>query len=276
MKVTNIILIFCFFSILSCATINSSGYKITNKSYNTNGKKNKYYKETYCNGQRAVSWYEVDGFNNLGYVYLYLETGKYVVQINNEIYGINIDKIMPIDVAQKEALRIAQKAGFNSYSEFQKYTERQKLAEIERKKREEEQKRRETKRLRDEIDDKFGVVAIGSLLHVKNGQVKVGEVIRLGDTFSSNMNSWLRSNKGGYLFGDFNEFEIRGLDMRRVNVREINTDLSGMFSQGGRIDFGGRRGYIVKYLGTEEVITQAGLRKVIWVLECVGGNIYAE
>lgn len=271
MKATNIILFLCLFSILSCATINSSGYKITNKSYN-----NKYYKETYCNGQRAVSWYQIDGFNYLGYVYLHLETDKYVVQINNDVYRVNIDKIMPNDVAQKEALRIAQKAGFNSYSEFQKYTERQKLAEIEKKKREEEQKRREVKRLRDEIDDKFGVVAIGSLLHVKNGQIKVGEVIRLGDTFSSDMNSWLRSNKGGYLFGDFNEFEIRGLDMRRVNVKEIDRDMSGMFSQGGRIDFGGRRGYIVKYLGTEEVITQAGLRKVIWVLECVGGNIYAE
>jgi len=271
MKTTYIILILCLFSILSCATINSSGYKITNKSYD-----NKYYKETYCNGQRAVSWYEIDGFNYLGYVYLYLETDEYVVQINKDVYRINIDKIMPIDVAQKEALRIAQNAGFNTYSEFQKYTESQKLAEKEKKKREEEQKRLETKRLRDEIDDKFGVIAICSLLHVKNGEVKIGEVIRLGDTFSSNMNSWSRTRTGSYLFGDFNEFEIRGLDMRRVNVKEINLDLSGMFIEGGTIDFGGRRGYIVKYLGTEDVITQAGLRKVIWVLECVGGNIYAE
>jgi hypothetical protein len=275
-----IILTFCLISILSCATIkNSSGYIITNKTYNnSDGKKNKYYKQTYCNDQKAVAWYEIDGFKHLGYIFFYLENGKYgryVVEIKNKFYAIDVNKIMPLEVGQAEVLKIAQIAGFNSYSEYQKNFEEQRLLAQEEKKRQNEEKRLELIRLRKEIDNKFGVIVVGSLLHIKNGEVKIGEIIRLGDTFS-NMNSWSKSKNGGYIFEDYNEFEIRGLDMKQVKVNEIGQDLSGHFMQGGRITAGGRRGYIVKYLGTEDVITQAGLRKVIWVCECIGGNIYAE
>ena len=254
-------------------------------------KKNKYYKQTYCNNQKAVSLYELDGIYYLGLVFLDLETGKYVVNINNDTYRIDINKIMPFDVAQAKTLKIAKDAGFNSYSEYQKFVEQQNISEREKKrqqeieqrikqaeenKRKEDERKSEIVRLRSEIDKKFGVIAIGSLLHVKNGEVKIGEIIRLGDTFSYYMDSWKRLKTGSYIFGDFDEFEIRGLDMRQVNVKVITPERSGFFAQGGLIDFGGRRGYIVKYLGTEDIITQGGIRRVIWVLECIGGNIYAE
>jgi hypothetical protein len=262
---------------LSCATIkNSSGYVITNKLFEgSDGKINTVYKQTYCNDQKAVSWYKIDGFNYLGWVFFHIKNEKYVTQINNRVYDIKIDNIMPFEVGQAEALKIAQNAGFNSYSEYQKYFEEQKIIAQEEKKRQEEERRLEIIRLRGEIDNKFGVVAIGSLLHIKNGEVKIGEIIRLGDTFSHNMN-WQRTRSGSYIFGDFQEFEIRGLDMRQVKVNEIRPDRSGHFMQGGNITAGGWRGYIVKYIGTEDVITQAGLRKVIWVVECIDGNIYAE
>ena len=300
MKISRIILIFCLISVLSCATRkNNSGYVITNKSFETpDGKKNAVYKQTYCNDQKAVAWYKVNGFNYLGFVYLNLKNKKYVLQINNKNYVIDIDKIMPHDIGQSEALKIAQNAGFSSYSEFRdNFEKQQKLAQEERKRqenlareekrrqenlvreekrRQEEERRLELIRLREEIDKKFGVVAIGSLLHAKNGELKIGDIIRLGDTFSYYMNSWSRSSTGSYLFGDFNEFEICGLDMRQVKVKEILPDISSLYYQGGSFSIGGRRGYIVKYLGTKDVITQAGLRKVIWVFECIGGNIYAE
>jgi hypothetical protein len=272
MKISNFIIIFCLISVISCATVkNNAGYVITNKSID-----NKVYKQTYCNEQKAVAWQEIDGFNHLGWVFFHVEQKRYVVQINDKVYPINMDKIKPLDVAQREGLRIAIEAGFTSYTEYGENFQRQRVLAEEERKRQEEERRLENNRLRNEIDKNFGVVAVGSLLHVKNGEVKIGEIIRLGDTFSYNTNSWARLNSGAYVFGDFQEFEIRGLDMRNVNVKVINPDRSGHFMQGGNITAGGRRGYIVKYLGTEDVITVAGLRKVVWVLECIGGNIYAE
>ena len=292
MKTSSIILSFCLFSMLSCATIkNSSGYLITNKSYEgSDGKINTVYKQTYCNNQKAVAWYKVNGFDYLNWVYFHIKNEKYIVEINNRQYNIDIDKIMPLDIGQSEALKIAQNAGFNTYAEFRSnFEEQQKMAQKERKRqedlarverrRQEEENRLALIRQREEIDNKFGVVAIGSLLHVKNGEVQPGEIIRLGDTFSYNFNNWKRLSSGAFVFGDFDEFEIRGLDMRQVNVKEVQSgNLRDTSFSSGRLTSNptGRRGYIVKYLGIEDVITQAGLRKVIWVLECIGGNIYAE
>ena len=272
MKILNIILMFCLVSILSCATVkNSSGYIITNNRYNM------YYKQTFCNDQKGVSWYEIDGFEYLGFVFFHIKDKEYVVKIKYTYYKIDINKIIPLEVGQSDALKIAQNAGFHFYEEYQKYFEEQKLlAQKEKERQQEEAKKAELTRLRNEIDKKFGVFAVGSLLNFKNGEVKIGQIIRLGDTFSYNMAIWRRANTGGYIFGDFDEFEIRGLDMKQVNVNVNRPDLSGRFVDGGNMNYGGRRGYIVKYLGTEDVITIGGLRKVRWVCECIGGNIYAE
>lgn len=280
MKKLSIILIFCLISIISCATVkNSSGYLITNKPLiGLDGKKVKGFKQTYCNDEKAVAWYTVDGFKNLYSVIVSVrgDYEYYGVIINDKFVNIKIDDIMPYEVGNAEALKIAQKAGFNSYLEYEKNFREQQALALEEKKRQEEERRLEIIRLRREIDNKFGVFAVGSLLHIKNGEVKVGQIIRLGDTFSYNVNDWKRLSSGAFVFGDYDEFEIRGLDMRQVSVNEIKPDRSGYFVDGGRISAGGKRGYIVKYLGTEDVITQAGLRKVIWVCECIGGNIYAE
>lgn len=270
-----------------CATTtkrNDSGYKIQTKrlDYNTNesgGKSNVNIggwvaHEILCNDEKAFSIFELNGQSYLCNVNY--DGKKFFVIIDRKRHSININDIIPESIARnKFDVIVKEKTGFNSLAELNQHRENQNRLAQEERRRQEEEKRQELIRLRNEVDNNFNVVAVGSLLHVKNGEVKIGEIIRLGDTFSHNMN-WQRTSRGSYIFGDFQEFEIRGLDMRQVKVKEIKPDRSGYFMQGGGISAGGWRGYIVKYIGTEDVITQAGLRKVIWVLECIGGNIHAE
>ena len=275
MKTRNFVLIAFIVSIISCKTtttvINSSGYIIT---YDPSG--DGYAKQVFCNGQPAYAFYNADGFYHLFQVRYSPQDKKYVALMTNYEYEFKIDQILPLDVAEAQALIIAQNAGFNSYVEYaQNHYIQTNLADEERR-RQEIERIAEINRLREEIDNSFGVIAIGSLLHAKSGELEIGDIIRLGDTFSYNTNNWARSNRGGFLFGDFQEFEIIGLDMREVNVNVTEPSRTGYFVQGGNITTGGRKGYIVKYLGTEDIITQAGLRRVLWVFECIGGNIYAQ
>jgi hypothetical protein len=286
MKLRNIILLSCLISILSCATTikNSSGYIIT---FDSNSEY--FFRQVFCNDQIAFAWYNIDGFNYLWQVRFDSVKKVYVVRTEGYHYDnigyreIGINQIIPLDVAEAEALTMAQNAGFNSYSEYAQHHEIEKLlAEEERKRQEierwqqEQERILEKNRLREEIDNNFGVIAVASMLHAKSGELEIGDIIRLGDTFSYNTNNWIMSNRGGFLFGDYQEFEIIGLDIRQVNVKVIEPNRTGYFVEGGNISAGGRRGYIVRYLGIEDVITQAGLRKVIWVFECIGGNIHAE
>ena len=270
MKMRNVFLFFSIISILSCATTitNSSGYIIT---YDLSGEI--WGKPVFCNDQPAYTLYNIDGFYHLFAVRYNPERKIYVALLPNYQYELNIDQILPQDIAEAEALIIAQNAGFDSYYEYARDHHMQsELARQERLRQEGEQIA-EINRIREEIDNNFGVIAIGSLLHAKSGELKIGDIIRLEDTFSYNTNNWARSNRGGFIFGEFQEFEIIGLDMSQVNVNIMEPNRSGYFVQGGNISAGGRRGYIVKYLGTEDIITQAGLRRVIWVFECIGGNI---
>jgi hypothetical protein len=296
------------FLMVSCATTksselsyattkNSSGYIITNKSYD-----NDYYEQTYCNDQEAVAFYEIDGFNYLSWVFFHLDYKLYVVEIENKRYEISIDRIKPLEVGRSEALLIAQNAGFNSYSEYRNYTEEQKKLAKEQKKQQEEQKKQQEKerklekvRLRNEIDNNLGVVAIVSIYDAKSNKLNIGNIYRLNDTFFANYifrepeknNGAIiptrysqKLKSGGYDFGEFNEFHIIGKDMLNLNLTKLddalrlNTFMN--YNVPVRGGFGGYRGYIVKYLGTDQVITQAGLIKVIWVFECIGGNNYID
>ena len=275
MKIRNFVIIIFIISIISCATtatvINSYGYIIT---YDPSG--DGYYKQVFCNDQPAYAFYNTNEFYHLFQVRYSPVDKIYVALMINYEYKFTIDQILPLDVAEAQALMIAQNAGFNSYVEYaQNHYLQTEIAERERRQQEIE-RIAEANRLRSEIDNSFGVIAIGSLLHAKSGGLEIGDIIRLGDTFSYNTNNWARSNRGGFLFGEFLEFEIIGLDMREVNVNVTEPSRTGYFVQGGNITAGGRKGYIVKYLGTEDIITQAGLRRVLWVFECIGGNIYAQ
>jgi len=146
MKKLNIILIICLISIMSCTTVkNSSSYIITNKSYRgiLDGMRHEYFKKTYCNGQIAVSWGVIDGVNNFGPVYFKLESKKYVFVVDRKYYETDINKIIPINLAQEDALKMAREAGFNSFSEFQKFTQQQRILEAEERKQQAEEKKRQ-------------------------------------------------------------------------------------------------------------------------------------
>ena len=69
--------------------------------------RDEYFKKTYCNGQIAVSWGKLDEVLYYGPVYFSLERNKYVVVIDRKYYETDINDIIPIDVAQEDALKLA-------------------------------------------------------------------------------------------------------------------------------------------------------------------------
>ena len=288
------IFVFVIFSIflIGCSTIrNSSGYKIKIKrsDYYTNGNGTMYMNgfgvayDVFCDNKNA---YSIFNLNDISYLRKVGYDGKhFYVIINERKYNIDVNKIKPENIAKRDYdLLVKQSTGFNTYEEYIRY--------IEQKKIEDQRIKNEEKRLSDEVDAKYGVVSVVSLYDAKVNKLRVGYIYRLKDIFFAGMSTspetssssyymfseHLRLRTGAYIFGEFSEYEIRGLNMENVDVKKLpsNWRMSLYANIIGPITFGGNTGYIVKYLGTEQVITQAGLIKIIWVFECIGGNKYVQ
>ena len=228
-----------------------------------------------CNKQTA---YAIHYVNDVVYLCrVEYDGNKFFVIINRRIYNITIDQIMPDFVAYKEMSRILSDKGFNSSADYYAYLDEQKeLAErqkiLERLQRERE-RAIEEKRLSEEIDKRYGVVSVVGIEAARSNNLVIGNVYRLNTLFFAN--NRYRGNGDTLYFGEFDEYEILGLRaMLNANAKEVirRTNHSFYYTQ----SYDGRKGYIVKYLGPKEVITVAGLVKIVWAFEYIGVNRYAE
>jgi len=132
LKTLNYFLILICILSLSCATVNKAGYKITTE------RKDNYY-TVYCNDKLAYTIYSV---NNSSYIRKVEYNGKkYFVSINRKIYEININDILPEDIAVSEFNKIVfEKTGFKTLAEYNLHLENQKRLEEEKKRQEEKNK----------------------------------------------------------------------------------------------------------------------------------------
>jgi len=147
MKTMNFIFFLFFILLVSCATEknttvkNGSGYKILNKPlYDPNGERNTKYDETYCNDQKAWSFFEIDGIKYVNRVY-YINNKNYVVSINGYYHIITIDQILPEDIALLRRQEILDSAGFTSYEEYIQHYENIRRSVVDEKEREKENRR---------------------------------------------------------------------------------------------------------------------------------------
>jgi len=299
------ILFILSFVFYNCVTTNSAGYKIKaerpddlkfvapdGSTFRTNvgGFSGWPYYEVYCNKEAAFVITELNGLHYLSKVQY--DGKKYYIFIDKKRHEIDVDKIIPESVAITEFDKIVkEKTGFNTLAEFNRHRENErKEAEEKRKNEEMEEKRR----LRTEIDQRFGVTAIVSMYDAKSGKLNIGSIYRLNDTFFSTFpfresknggaanfsrRDTIKGNSGQYIFGEFQEFEVKGIDMQRIDLKDVKKTYNIVDITGypiGSDTYTCKVGYIVKYLGTEQILTKAGLQKVIWVFECISGNNYAE
>ena len=288
--------IFLSFSLLICCkTINSSGYKIVTESlgYSTSVAPLRGFTAVRANaeGTGIYTAHSVLCDNEVGYSLYQLNDTIYLckveyngstffVIINEMAHKISIDDILPESVARKRFDQIiSETTEFNSLAELNMCIEQQKRIEdnrrIQEQRRLEQERIAEEKRLFEEIDQRYGVTSAVWISTAKTNDLIIGNVYRLNNLFFSNRE--YRSNGNILLFGEFDEYEILGFqNMINADAKEIIHRQSMPYPLRAREQYLGRKGYIVRYLGPKEVITRAGLVRIIWEFEYIGVNKYVE
>jgi len=263
---------------ISCSTggfkIRSlSGYEI--KTINLGGRTDK----VYCNKEEAFTIFSLNGINYRAQVWYNPSTGNFFVSINNKYYNVKTDNILPDSISKIEYDKVVkQTTGFDTYAEYDWHRKQQQELE-------EEARKAEHKRLSDEIDKKYGVVGVirefgGSEIRtnddgtktgvilpgIQNSSFRIGAVYRLYDPLRIDLLRKLDANTYVRQFHDGYEYIIRGNGIFSADVRDVYVNLH----------YYGKKSYLLRYLGMEQVITRAMLVKVVHVFEYVAGNKYAE
>ena len=174
MKTLNYFLVIVCIFTLSCATVNNAGNKITTErtdkylyksidgsTFRTNvyagydpatSRASWPYYKVYCNNQLAYVIYKM---NNLSY----LRTVEYInkkfyVLIEGKLYLLNINDILPEDIAIPEFDKIVfEKTGFKTLKEYNQHLEQQKQLDQQAKIREEQERNRENTRRIENINE---------------------------------------------------------------------------------------------------------------------------
>jgi hypothetical protein len=145
----------------------------------------------------------------------------------------------------------------------------------------EQEKLQEQIRLSNETDKIYGVVSVVSMSDAKSDKLVIGNIYRLNDILFEDNRSFRREGDAFY-FGEFEEYMILGNDLLNADVKifKRTVNFTSITNSGNTVQSfvvpAGKIGYIVRYSGTKQVITNAGFIRILWVFEYIAGNKYVD